>query len=53
VDLDSGFCEFEGWRDDEEFPLCVFPGFGLAFRGEDGAIKEVCVKPAVVELGWY
>lgn len=53
VDLDSGFCEFEGWRDEETFPLCVFPGFGMAEKWDDGSIKEICVKPAVVELGWY
>ena len=53
VDLDSGFCEFEGWRDEETFPLCVFPGFGLAFKLDDGSIKEICIKPAAVELGWY
>jgi hypothetical protein len=53
VDLDSVFCEFEGWRDDEGFPLCVFPGFGEMYKLGDGSIKEVCVKRAVVELGWY
>ncbi len=53
VDLDSVFCEFEGWRDDEGFPLCVFPGFGEMYKLGDGSIKEVSVKPAVVELGWY
>lgn len=50
IDLDSNFCEFEGWSDDDPFLLCVFPGFGESIKLDDGSIKEVCINPAKVIL---
>ena len=52
IDLDSGFCEFEGWRDDRPFVLCMFPGFSQSIKLPDGSIKEFCVKPARIDFEW-
>lgn len=52
IDLDSGFCEFEGWRDDRPFVLCMFPGFSQSIKLPDGSIKEICVKPARIDFEW-
>ena len=50
IDLDSCFCEFEGWNDEDPFPLCVLPGFGQSIKLHDGSIKELCIKPAKIVL---
>jgi hypothetical protein len=52
IDLDSGFCTFDGWRDDHSFLLCTFPGFSQSIKLHDGSIKEICVKPATIEIDW-
>lgn len=53
IDLDAGFCVFDGWRDDDHpFLICTFPGFSQSIKLHDGSIKEMCLKPAVIEMEW-
>ena len=50
LNLDTNFCEFEGWRDEQPLWLCVFPGLSESVKLSDGSIKDICIKPARVAL---
>lgn len=52
IDLDLGLCDFDGWRDEYSFLLCIFPGFSQSIKLHDGAIREVLLKPARIEMEW-
>jgi hypothetical protein len=51
IDLDSGFYKFWEWHE-SPFPICLFPGFSQSVKLHDGSIKEICVRPAKLELDW-
>jgi hypothetical protein len=50
VNLESDFYEFEGWSDQGPLHLCLCPGISESIKLEDGALREICISPAQIEL---